>query len=78
MRQITLTVSQNVLVSHINEHSCHSMRLKCPPRASTLISDGHASINNVPVKVQTSLHQASSIFVGRRCHEYLSHAHFAV
>jgi len=34
------------------------MRSKCQPPACTLISDGHASIDDVPVKVKTSLHQA--------------------
>jgi len=35
VHQITLTVSLNVLINHINEHSDHSMRSKCPPPACT-------------------------------------------
>jgi len=35
MHQITLTVSQNVLVNHTNEHSCYSMYSKCPLPACT-------------------------------------------
>ena len=54
MHQITLTVSQNVLVSHINEHSCvHSVH----HQHAHVISGGHASIDDVPVKVKTSLHR---------------------
>jgi len=37
MHQISLTVSQNVLMNHINEHLCHSMHLKCPPPTCTYL-----------------------------------------
>jgi len=37
-----------------------------------MISDGHASIGDVPVKVKTSLQ------VRRRCHESLFHTCFTV
>jgi len=44
MHQITLTVSWNVLVNHINEHLCQSMRSKCPPKAHAhMIWDGLAT-----------------------------------
>jgi len=35
MHQITLTVSQNVLMNHINEHSCQNMCSKFAPSAHT-------------------------------------------
>jgi len=35
MHQITLTVSRNVLMNHIHEHSCQSMCSKCPPPVCT-------------------------------------------
>jgi len=41
-----------------------------------MISDGHASIDDVSVRVKTSLHQF--VFTGRRCHESLFHTLFAV
>ena len=35
MHQLILTVSQNILVNHLNEHSRQSMYSKCPPPACT-------------------------------------------
>ena len=60
MHQITLTVSQNVLVNHINEHSCQSMCSSVHHQQAHMISVDHAIINDVLVKVKTSLHQAFS------------------
>jgi len=40
-----------------------------------MISDGHASIDDVPVSQNKFI---SSIFAGRRCHESLFRACFAV
>jgi len=41
-----------------------------------MISDGHYSIDDVPVKDKTSF--ALSVFAGHRCHSSLFHACFAV
>jgi len=41
-----------------------------------MISDGHTSIDDVPVKVKKMF--ASSLFTGPRCHESLFHTCFAV
>ena len=41
-----------------------------------MISDGHDSIDGVPVKSQNKF--ASSVFAGRRCHESLFHARYTV
>jgi len=80
MPQITLTVSQNVLVNHISEHAGQNIRSKCPPPACThdLIPEHYQCIiiDDVPVKVKPSLHQAFSQVVDVMSLYF--HTHFAV
>jgi len=76
MHQITLLVSQNVLVNHTNEHSCHSMRSKCPPPACAHNLRWSRQHWRCSGQIQNKF--GSSIFAGRRCHESLFHRHFAV
>jgi len=69
MYQITLTVSQNIPVNHINEHSCQSMCSKRPPPART---------HDLSVDVLVITWFASSVFAGRPCHESLFHTRIAI
>jgi len=71
MHQITLAVSSNVLVNYINEHSCQSMRSKCPPSART--HDLRWFHQHWRYSGQSQIF-TSSVFAGRWCHESLFHA----
>jgi len=53
----------------MNEHSGQSMRLKCPPPACR--HDLRWSCRHVWCSGQSQNKFASSVFEGRRCHEYL-------
>jgi len=67
MHQITLTVSQNVLVNHINEHSCQSICSKYPPSACT--HDSKWSRQHRWRCGQSQNKFAWSVFEGHLCNE---------
>jgi len=79
MYQITLTVSQNVLVNQINEHSRQSVCLRCPPAARThdLRWSLYWSIAALMMSWSSRTKFASRVFAGRWCHESLFHTHIA-